>query len=283
MNVCPTFWMMIEGARFQLQNFGDWVHTETWQGVDIKSKPEARMVELLNYTATLSLNSVGDPAYWAHEIKPFLPWADDHFAERVSGLPLNPGNTWDKWRHGKSAIRFLNHWAQFNHTYMERLWPKYAARMGTSRTIEEAERQIAEIQKSGAEPQWGIRVTYGDLQDIVGLLHAQPLTRQAWIPLFFPEDTGIGDGGRKPCTLGYQFIVRNDQMHMYYPLRSCDFENHFRDDVYLAIRLMIWVLQELRKSPSTGFDWTAVHPGTLTIHATSLHWFINDYRKAMGQ
>jgi thymidylate synthase len=122
----------------------------------------------------------------------------------------------------------------------------------------------------------GIRYSYGDLGDVVDLLHLEPMTRQAYIPLFFPEDTGVGDGGRKPCTLGYQFIMRHEMLHIYYPLRSCDFANHFADDVYLAVRLLLWILNQLRQRDER---WTTVAPGTLTIHATSLHMFINDYHQ----
>jgi hypothetical protein len=113
-------------------------------------------------------------------------------------------------------------------------------------------------------------------------MRRDPLTRQAYLPIFFPEDTGVGDGGRKPCTLGYQFIVRDDKLHIYYPMRSCDLLRHFRDDCYLTVRLAIWVLEQLRFSlleadkESKAF-WANVQLGSLAMHMTSLHCFIGDY------
>ena len=115
---------------------------------------------------------------------------------------------------------------------------------------------------------------YGDLWDLVELLAKEPHTRQAWIPLFYPEDTGISDGGRKMCSLGYQLIVRDGRLHMYYPLRSCDLIRHWRDDCYLAIRMMLWVLDRCREiNPNL---WKIVTLGTLSMHMTSLHVFEAD-------
>ena len=126
----------------------------------------------------------------------------------------------------------------------------------------------------------GIRSRYGDLMDVVYLLAEQPLTRQAWLPIFFPEDTGRGDGGRKPCTLGYQFMVRDNGLHIYYPLRSCDFFRHWADDVYLTVRLGLWVLEEAAKI--NGY-FRNVRLGSFSMHCTSLHMFKNDYHQLGGK
>ena len=123
-------------------------------------------------------------------------------------------------------------------------------------------------------PKYGIAHYYGDLQDVVDLLSAEPHNRQSFIPLFFPEDTGMGDGGRKPCTIGYQFICREDQLHIWYPLRSCDFVRHWQDDCYMAVRLLLWVLDRCREK-NPGF-WSKVTPGTYAMHMTSLHIFAGD-------
>ncbi len=255
---------------------GEWVQPSYWQGKDVGRKPEARMRELLNVSLEYRMGN-RDLEFFRGDIQPFLPWADDHFAERVCGWPLNPGSTWDKWRHGESAARWLNADGQFNHSYMERLWPRYAGHLGKLKTVDQA--QEAFDQREYSIVNAGIRHSYGDLQGIVSLLARDPLTRQAYIPLFFPEDTGIGDGDRKPCTLGYQFIRRGKHLHCFYPMRSCDFANHFADDVYLAVRLTMWVLEELRKQAPD--DWRHVYPGAISMHITSLHMFVNDYNKGL--
>jgi len=240
------------------------VKTERWQGVDVSKNPAAVSYELRNVCFEVDLESIESLDHWREEIKPNLPWADDHFAERVNGEPMNPGVQWQRWPWASSADKFRDAGKQFNHTYMERLWPRYAR-----------------TEKHLAPPRMGIGWTYGDLDDLVNLLAKEPHTRQAYIPLFFPEDTGIGDGGRKPCTLGYQVIVRDGEAHIWYPIRSCDFVRHWADDCYMAVRLLLWVIDRCREiSPER---WKAVVPGTFAMHATSLHIFANDRIQMMKE
>lgn len=364
------------------------VKTERWQGVAVNTDTR----ELHNVCYEVDLNGVENIPYWGKDCRPNLPWADDHFLERVGGEPLNPGVQWAKWPWGHSANKFrgpdefgpqmapqdwaylagmidgegtiywqpkkfpsfqgvvrvyqkervvldylhglfkvgdvhfidggiktlgekeyhntghqwgigsalevrwlldgclpylrvkrqhatwcLDHiekclaveksgegrtikkvWGRdwpprFNHTYMRRLWPK---------------------KLDGGSEFRGHGHEYGDLNSLVELLAKEPHTRQAWIPLFHPEDTGIGDGGRKMCSLGYQLMVRDQRLHMYYPLRSCDLIRHWRDDCYLAIRMLLWVLDRCREINSDR--WGAIKPGTLAMHMTSLHVFESD-------
>ena len=243
------------------------VTTERWQG--IKANTNTR--ELLNIDISVDLHRIEDLNYWRGDILPNLPWADDHFLERVCGDPLNPGEQWKHWPWSDSADKFRQS-GRFNHNYMERLWPKFARRTEDGNLpVRGFLRGYPEVDK---RPKFGIGHSYGDLQDLVELLSEEMYTRQAYIPLFFPEDTGKGDGGRKVCTLGYQIIVRCDQAHIWYPMRSCDFIRHWADDCYLAVRLLIWIIEQCRKRNS---NWEHISPGTFSMHATSFHIFENDY------
>lgn len=260
---------------------GHWVHTEKWQAMDISKRPEAAMRELMNVSFVVPLQSIHSLDVWRRDIKPNLPWADDHFEERVCGYPINPGIEWKKWPWGLKAQDSLNDRGEFNHNYMERFWPKFAGRVeGPNETVKQLMDRYPPPIDPGLNENRGIRHTWGDLRDLVWLLAEQPLTRQAWLPIFFPEDTGIGDGGRKPCTLGYQFMVREKQMHVYYPLRSCDFYRHWADDVYMAIRLALWVIEEAAKINSF---FQNVRLGSYSMHCTSLHMFKNDYIQLGGK
>jgi thymidylate synthase len=249
------------------------VHTEKWQGVDIGDKPEMVSYELMNYTFTHDLRGEVDLQHWRHDVQPNLPWADDHFEERVCGKPINPGVEWANWPWGGNAAKFLDEQGQFNHNYMERYWPKYAGTSGPTRDAEHFDLRFHLYSWRGVTPHRGIRNEYGDLNDLVQSLARNPLSRQEWFPIFHPEDVGEVVGGRKPCSLGYQFWVRGQRLHVYYPLRSCDFFRHMQDDIYLTIRLLIWVLNRCREIDEAWFD---VHPGTFTMHCTSLHVFAND-------
>ena len=244
------------------------VESSTWQS----TKAPQPMAELFNQTVRLDTNGQTDLGMFAAAIEPNLPWADEHFVkERVSGDPINPGTTWKIWPYSASANTHRREGEedpQFDHSYAERYWPKFA---GTTKG------GILTETPNEHDTAWGYRFTYGDLNDIVETLVADPLTRQAYLPIWFPEDLGaVRLGKRVPCTLGYHFILRNNRLHLIYPMRSCDFVRHFRDDVYLTIRLLLWVLEQCKLADPK--NWSTITPGTFTMHITSLHMFESDQR-----
>ena len=228
------------------------VDTKRWQSSDVSDKPEMQMRELFNTSFTVSLKSE-HPDEYQTDIGPNLPWADNHFDERVGGKPLNPGVQWEQWPYALSADKFRTEGKQFSHTYMERYWPHYLA-----------DHHVMS----------GIRYEYGDLSDVVQHLTDNPETRQAYLPVWFPEDTGVVHGERVPCTLGYHFLYRGGFLHCTYYIRSCDFVRHFRDDLYLSLRLQLWMLDCLRVQPG----WKDVKPGMFVFHCVSMHCFENDYQ-----
>lgn len=255
-----------------LANFtDDVVHTPKWQGVDVSRKPEMAMHEVLFYSLSVHMPSE-DLDYYRHDIAPNLPWADQHFLERVNGDPLNPGETWKSWPYAHSANNFRDSGGQFNHNYMERYWPKLAGQTPEGRLTSDNLEGKPGPGHYAPSPLRGIRHEYADLNDLVDQLAKDPLTRQAYMPIWFPEDGSHSD--RKPCTLGYHFIVRDGELHCVYYIRSCDFVRHFRDDIYLTVRLTLWLLDQLRQKDPF---WLEINPGMFLMHITSLHMFRNDY------
>jgi thymidylate synthase len=216
------------------------------------------MKEVLNISFQVAL--VEDLQLLRDDIQPNLPWADQHFEERVGGEPLNPGETWKNWPWALAADAHRTEGDKFTHTYMERYWPKQAGYQAIP----------------GCDMNFGIRYPYGDLNDVIEQLLRDPFTRQAYLPIWFPEDTGVVHGGRVPCTLGYHWILRGENLHTTYYIRSCDFFRHFRDDLYLTARLTLWLLQELRRKDQ---KWNKVSPSIFSFHCVSMHCFINDWRK----
>ena len=247
------------------------LHPQRWQGVDVSKRPEAKMVEVLHPEVRVPMSSESLDFY-RFDIRPNLPWADNHFDERVCGAPINPGVEWANWPWGTSAADHLEPNGMFNHNYMERYWPRFAGMVDKPTRFYEEYLAAEFIDPStGCEttsPHRGIRYEYGDLNDLVDMLATEPDTRQAYLPMFFPEDTGFRNPTRKPCSLGYQFILRHGYLHMTYYMRSCDF--------YLTVRLLLWVLDRLRERDAD--TWNAVKPGYFIMHITSLHMFTNDLR-----
>lgn len=265
-----TFTAAQKALETEFKIYAQRIHTKKWQGQDISLRPDMVSWELLHVNFRIDLGGVMSLSHWQKDISPNLPWADDHFLERVSGVPLNPGIQWESWPWASSADKHRTEGEMFNHTYMERLWPRYAGKLGPLLSVDEVSPGGERLHPTG--PHIGIRGQYGDLRTLVDMLAWDPDSRQAYIPLYFPEDTGLD--GRKPCTLGYQFILREGRLHLFYPLRSCDFVRHWGDDCYLAVRLLLWMIEECRKvNPK---DWEHVTPGVYVMHMTSLHVFAND-------
>ena len=239
----------ISVAAAKLYNKSELIESQTWQSVKTAGEPGMKMWEVLNHYFQVPMENLTIDEMRGH-IKPNLPWADIHFEERIGGLPLNPGESYKQWPFYKRDKDMRNEGEKFSHTYMERFWPKYANR---------SQKEL---------PGSGIRYEYGDLQDVVNLLRNDPTTRQAFLPVWFPEDTGATHGKRVPCTIGYHFIIRKNKLHITYYIRSCDFLRHFRDDIYLAVLLTEWV---------RGWVNLTLELGTYTMHIGNLHIF--EYEK----
>jgi hypothetical protein len=276
------FYAAIRHAREHLMHYGSEVDTGHWQGVSTNGKPDLVTIEVVGWDATVNVmrsetDIVSQLTQMQEEIRPNLPWADDHFEERVGGQPTNPGEAykgWPWWTPDKEeytwALDATRSPFRFTHTYQERFWPK----------------QAGENPQALGISNFGIRYDYGDLNDVVQLLLTEPYTRQAYLPIFFPEDTGAVHGGRIPCTLGYHFMLRNSFLHMWYFIRSCDYIRHFRDDIYLAARLMLWVLDELKERELRSDYpqvWVDVVPGELSMVVPSLHAHKGDWHRVVAE
>lgn len=238
MKIYPSLKEAVLGTGDALHDRGSVVDVEHWQGVEAP----APTLELIGASFRTFLRN--DVATLVRELSPNLPWADMHFDERVGREPSNPGEAYKHWPfHRKSPDEFHEDVA-FSHTYQERLW-------------------------SANRP--GIRHRTGDLQSVVDLLKRDPTTRQAFVPIWWPEDTGAAHEGRVPCTIGYWFVRRNGHLHMTYWIRSCDYFRHFRDDLYLAARLNLWMIEQ------AGWEGE-VKPGFIDFHCGSLHCWHSEKR-----
>lgn len=261
----------IVDAQHTLLTEGEVVDTGRWQGYPTQGKPDLMTKEILNLQLEVPVYRLpsddrSNLDLLAMEIRPNLPWADLHFNERIGGIARNPDPSyvhWPWWQGQESSKQAEG--GKFTHTYSERFWPRYAG------TIPEQESPDAGEWTLDAHR--GIRYEYGDLLDVMRLLLKEPHTRQAYLPIFFPEDTGAIHGGRIPCTLGYHFMQRNDRLHLWYHIRSCDVVRHFRDDLYLACRLMLWALNTLSRQSG---DWATTLPGNLYFTAYSFHIHMGD-------
>lgn len=205
---------MIEETKRDLAEMGIVVRPATMQDKYVKGNPDYETRELQNYSyCLLDAKSQDIPGV-------IQPWADAEFEERVTdpflrheeyGLStpnfINPGKAWEL--RPEVWTEYL-HEGKMAYTYNELLWKN------------------------------------DQLMKIMGALINDPDSRQLWVSLWNPEKDPdfLGGLSRVPCSLGYAFQVRDGKLNMHYVMRSCDFATHFRNDVYLAIKLLEWVAEK---------------------------------------
>lgn len=241
----------ISASLKHLLDNGQPVDNQYWQAQKIE-KDDFKSYEVENIVFTAPIPDTREEL--VKECAPNAEWAEEQFTERISGHPLNPMPSYVRWPFWKSQSNFsleINN-EKFSHTYAERFWPKYL--------------------ESG-QARKGVRFDYGDTNDVVDLLIRDPYTRQAYLPIWHPEDTGQVHGMRVPCTIGYHFIMRGNKLNTHYTIRSCDALRYLRDDIYMACRLDQWMLDKLK---SRDKFWQNISVGNFTFHCYSLHIFQGD-------
>jgi hypothetical protein len=211
-------------AAWALAVYGRVFNRPNWQATQALDD----MLEVMHVVLEVRAPTTIEEAQAAFQ--PELPWAEEHFQERVSGEPLNPGTAYLKWprylnQPPELREKFLEVESRMHsHTYMERFWPKSLLPRG-------------------------IRYPTGDLADVVDLLKRDPTTRRAYLPVWFPEDTGALEY-RVPCSLGYLFMSPDGvTLDVEYYIRSVDLIRHFRNDLYMAARLLQWVGERAEFKP----------------------------------
>ncbi len=250
------FTLIRDEILLQLECFGEEVESRRWQGKDISGEKNMTPIELQNVIFEMNMPETLEQAQ--HRIKPNLPWAEDHFQERVGGVPLNPPPSAKTWPFAQAGhADHTDDYGQFSHTYPERFWPKHAGH--------DCGGEMDDLAN------FGIRFDFGDITDVVTLLGEDNHTRQAYLPIWSPEDTGATMGQRVPCSLGYHFMIRSDRLHVTYLIRAVDFWRHFADDVYMAVRLGQWVRSEIEIRQNVRYTM-----GNLTMHTMSMHCFAGD-------
>lgn len=206
--------------------------SKEWQSIEIKDHNP--IVEISNVFFTV--DDIKNPV---EDFNPDLPWAEDHFLERINGEPINPGIQYKNWPYYRDINNddLFRSSGKFSHNYMERYWCK------------------------GFK---GIRFDYGDLNDIIQRLINNRYTRQAFLSVWHPEDQS-NHGERVPCTIGYWFQMKDDKLCVSYLIRSCDAIRHFRNDMYMTYRLLEHVASFL-----------SVETGSISVWIGSFHCFKSD-------
>ena len=117
-----NFEYIVEEVQYRLLNFGRHHTVGEWQSFTEGELPHYSTFEVEDIS--LQLTQVPTTKARLQEmIEPNLPWAEDHFQERVSGMPLNPGEEYKNWPWYEQGVEDHMIDGKFSHTYMERYWP----------------------------------------------------------------------------------------------------------------------------------------------------------------
>lgn len=162
-----------------------------------------------------------------------IKYCEQEIKDRCSGQPLNPGNSYkirkDMWS------QFLEGNKKFSYQYAERLW------------------------------------TNDQFKNVINCLKNDEGTRQAVLSVWNPDkdmrSEKLGGGNRIPCSLNYQFMIRNNRLHCIYSMRSNSAIEHCPIDLYCATGLMKYVVKELKST------YKNLRLGSLTYVCGSLHAF----------
>jgi len=212
-----------------LKENGAVVSSKKWQAIDSLDN----LYEVINRYLQMDMPETKEEL--AKECIADLPWAENHFKERINpNGNHNPGYEYQNWPYYKvnkedNDKKFRKEGGIFfSHTYMERFWPDTSIR-GTGK----------------------MGYTYGNFNDTIEKLKKDPGTRQAFFSIWHPQDQK-DHGVRIPCTIGYHFLIRGGKLHIAYLIRSCDIFRHFKNDIYMTIRLAQHVRDEVDPSLKLG-------------------------------
>lgn len=156
--------------------------------------------------------------------------------DRLAGVARNPGNA-HKSRYSLWE-EFLEDKQKFSYTYSERI----------------ADSNLEKDQ----------------IQKVIDELKESPDSRQAIVQIFnyLYDDKNIGGKHRIPCSLHYQFLLRNKKLHSIYCMRSNDLLTHYVVDIWIACKIQMYIAQKLN-----------VGVGSFTYFGGSLHAYAKDFPK----
>ena len=205
---------------------GIWIHTGRMQDKETITDDQFSTRELINYSfAILNVSNLIDVQRNLSNCD--FKWADAEFKERITDAYINPGTAWKIRK--EIWTEFLNrNNGKFAYSYNDRI--------------------------------------RSQLTNIINEIKKHNYTRQAVLSIYNPtvdsEKIGVD---RIPCSMYYQFLFRDNKLHIIYNMRSCDAFTHYHNDIYLAIKLLHYIANK-----------TSLPVGNFYMNIGSLHAYKKD-------
>lgn len=259
MRIYNTLLSAFREVERDLWEMGIKVHPQTMQNKQIAQDDDFMTKEVRGYGFKLSnfvLNeqSIGEAIRYVVrdvydsflKIDHIFAYIEAEFLDRVSGVPMNPGNSYDKrpevW--GDFLVD-----DQFHYTYSERIAPQL-------------NRILMELRDRPSTRQAIINVHSNIKPSITLDNYTNTRIVSASADMYW-----MGGVGRIPCSMYYQFMIREGKLDMIYTMRSCDYITHFSIDVVLALKIQAWFAEKL-----------GIEVGSFTYFTGSLHAYHKDLK-----
>ena len=137
-----------------------------------------------------------------------LEFAEQDFKDRINPEKVNPGEAINYDTSGVLKPYIYSKSGRLSYTYSERMHPQ--------------------------------------LSMIIENLKKHPGSRQSYLSIWHPNSDGrFLEKRRVPCSIGYHFLLRNDELHMLYLMRSMDANKCFGYDIYTSSKLLEYISDEL--------------------------------------
>jgi thymidylate synthase len=256
MRIYSNLYDAVRETERELFEMGIEVWPETMQDKVIKGNEDYKTKEIRGYSFKingwklnwLEIHKVLE-YFFPKQGEQLMRYCSEEFKDRISEIPLNPGNSYqyrlDIWK------EFL-HDDKFAYTYSERM-------------AEQVNVILEELKKNPSTRQAIINIH----SNICPLVDGQAKdTGQKLNHVEVSADIdNRGGGGRVPCSLYYQLMIREGRLDLIYAMRSCDLLAHFAIDIILALLLQSWFADELN-----------IHTGEFTYFCGSLHSYYHDLK-----
>jgi len=226
------------------------VQPQTMQDRDVRDDPDYKTLEIRGYGFKIvdwqfSLKELKTMMkhFFPERYDDALTYIVNEFQERVSGVPLNPGNSY-KSREGLWS-EFM-HEGKFAYTYSERMAGQVAHVLNQLHKNSKSRQGIITIHSNICPGPYNSQCGVNDVLSSVDMRNC-------------------GGVSRIPCSMYYQVMIRENKLDLIYTMRSCDLLTHFPIDISLALCLLDYYADKL------GLGY-----GTFTYFTGSLHAYNKD-------
>jgi len=238
----------VKETERDLWEMGIEVHPQTMQDKDVGDNFDYVTKEIRGYSFKITdwvleggmLKLVMAHFFGDKEADNVLTYAMMEFRERIAGKAINPGRSY-LLRH--SLWKEYLHDGKFAYTYSERIAPQLETIFHELSIHPESRQGVINIHSNICPERPGLVTKSNDLAN-------------------------LGGGGRVPCSMYYQVMVREGKVDLVYTMRSCDFLIHFPVDISIALMLQDWFA-----------DLLGLGMGTFTYFTGSLHAYHKDMIK----